>query len=242
MPPKTSLRGFLRKDILQNRITTAPLKGRTHAPPKAVPEKSHELDYLFDEDITAVKDSKPESETDSLFEEPPVMEKTKTQERQENLRRFLAESNQARAADQKDTSEETIFMKDLKKELEELVTREGEADREEKLKLRVEKSALIRKIAALEAEEKGNKARQLKSNLDEFSKTLPACTPEEEKALKAKAEQISKAFAGLERVPSKRNRENTDNDLDGEERLRIGKSYKRRAMEVTGHWGATIHD
>ncbi|XMA16363.1 hypothetical protein WAI453_009154 [Rhynchosporium graminicola] len=179
MPPKTNLRGFLRKDIRRNKITTAPLKGRTLAFPKPVTEEANELDYPFDEDITESKENNPGSKPDSMSVKPIVKEMTMEQ----------------------------------------------------------------------------------KPNLDEFSRCLPACTSEEKNTTKAKAKQIAKAFAGFEvnsdhidscivlltltsakKTPSKRNRENTDNDLDGEERLRMGKSYKRPAMEVTGHWGMTVHD
>ncbi|CZS92177.1 uncharacterized protein RAG0_02658 [Rhynchosporium agropyri] len=242
MPPKTNLRGILRKDIRRNKITTAPLEGHILAFPKPVTEEANELDYLFDEDITESKENNPGSKPDSMSAKPIVKEMTMEQKRQEILQQFISKSNETRMFTRKDTNTESLFLKGLKKDLEELVTREEQASREEKSKLRLAKSTLIRKITSVEAEEKGNRAKQLKSNLDEFSRCLPACTSGEENTTQAKAEPIAKAFAGFEKTPSKRNRENTDNDLDGEERLRMGKSYKRPAMEVTGHWGMTVHD
>ncbi|KAH6716886.1 hypothetical protein BKA61DRAFT_733123 [Leptodontidium sp. MPI-SDFR-AT-0119] len=244
MSPKPSLRGFLRKDILRNRIAASPLRDRTLSSPKQAPEEHHELDYLFEEDVAESKGYRetPESETNSLFGEPVgiVKEKSRGEERQEKLLRFLSDDNQAKAPASKVTG--SPVLKEMRKELEELVMKEGEAIWEEKAGLRIQKRELIRKIAALESEEKGKKDKELKSTLDEISKTLPALGPSEEKTLKATAEKAYKAFAGLERIPCKRNRDNTGNDLDGEERLRMGKTYKGPAMKVTGHWGITLHD
>ncbi|PVH86025.1 hypothetical protein DL98DRAFT_650521 [Cadophora sp. DSE1049] len=238
MPPKTSLRGFLRKDILHSRLTTAPLRSRSRPSPEGSPkeacEEPHELDYLFEEDSSERKDDTPESETESLFGEIIVKEKTKEEERREKLQRFLSESGQGKNLAQNIKHIETPALKETRKELENLVTREGDATSEERLEIRKQKRSLIRKITALEAEEK--------ATLDEISKTSPAIISEEAKKLKTKAKEISRAIAGLEGTPLKRNRQNTDNDLDGEERLRIGKTYRRPATKVTGHWGTTLHD
>lgn len=43
--------------------------------------------------------------------------------------------------------------------------------------------------------------------------------------------------------PQKRSRENLDHDLDGEDRLRLGKTFKKRGdTQTTGHWKCNIHD
>ncbi|KAG4434959.1 hypothetical protein IFR05_009571 [Cadophora sp. M221] len=237
MSPKPSLRGFLRKDILRNRITAAPLRDRTPSSLKQETEENHDVDYLFEEDAAERKDDgdNHELETDSLFGDSIVIveEKSKGEERQEKLRRFLSDNIHTNAPTKKFGDEETLTLKETRKELEELVMKEGEASSEERGGLRIQKRELIRKIAVLESEEKGKKAKKLKSTLDEISKTLPVLGPREEKTLKATAEK---------KVPLKRNRENIDNDLDGEERLRMGKTYKRPATTVTGHWGTTLHD
>ena len=84
------------------------------------------------------------------------------------------------------------------------------------MEIRKEKRSLIRRIAVLEAEEKGKKAKELKcrglpenielfcsdyidtATFDDISKTLPATGPDEAKKLKTKAEKISKAISGPE--------------------------------------------
>jgi hypothetical protein len=43
-------------------------------------------------------------------------------------------------------------------------------------------------------------------------------------------------LSSCQKTPSKRAREDDDLDLDGEERLRLGKSLKKRATEHTSRW------
>ncbi|KAK0102933.1 hypothetical protein ONS95_000875 [Cadophora gregata] len=253
MPPKISLRNFLRKDILRSRFSTAPLERSTRsyskitssATTKAPLEEPHKFDPLMEEITTENENECPNSETDTLFGEPIVEEKTVEEERQEKLRRLLSQGVQRKNVAQNTEHAEIPALEETRKELEELVRREDEATADEKLAMRNQKRALVRRISALEAEEKNRKVKRLKLTMDETLKNLWALGHEDARKLKIKAEKISKAVAGPEfrqRSTLKRNRQHTDNDLDGEERLRIGKTYKRPATKTTGHWGTTLHD
>ena len=218
MPPKTSLRALLRKDIVRGRVSIAPFRGRpcpsSSRNSKTAPEELH-VEHLFDSPPEG-KDSIIESETGSLFGEPIVKEKTREEKRQEKLQRLLAEDTQVTSQAQTIRCIESEALKEMRKELENLVTRDVEASFEEKLDIRKEKRSLIRRIAVLEAEERGKKAKELKcrglpenielfcsdyidtATFDDISKTLPAIGPDEAKKLNTKAEKISKAISGPE--------------------------------------------
>ncbi|KAH7314095.1 hypothetical protein BKA65DRAFT_516093 [Rhexocercosporidium sp. MPI-PUGE-AT-0058] len=226
MSPKPSLRVFLRKDILRNRITAAPLRGGTKpTSKKLVSEERHGLDCLFHEDTNAARergngDGESEVDAESLFGEPVCKGKSAGEKRKEELRRFLSESIQSKASVHK--AIESPVLRSMRKDLEDLVTKEGERCLEGRGDVRSQKRDLIRRIAALEAEEKRRKVEELKCKccstscccrfggifwvltllhtvkLDEISRTLPALGPGEEKTLRATAEKASNAFAGLE--------------------------------------------
>lgn len=163
MPPKTSLRALLRKDIIRGRVSIAPLRGRlcpsSSRNSKTVSEEPH-VDHLFDSPPGG-QESIVESETESLFGEPIVKEKTREEKRQEKLQRLLAEDTKVTKVAQNTGHIESAALKKMRKELESLVTREGEASSEQKSEIGKDKRSLIRRLAVLEAEENCKKAKEL---------------------------------------------------------------------------------
>ncbi|KAI9054798.1 hypothetical protein LZ554_001945 [Drepanopeziza brunnea f. sp. 'monogermtubi'] len=216
------------------------------------------IDALFEEDDTNGSDSETPLFHDSAnnpFGSPPVMERagsefmrpqTREQQGQQRLMKLVADHDESQRVHSKTrSSREDTALVGLRKELEGLLMRElGEVNWEEKARIRGQRSELIQKIARIESGDQHKKVRRLKATSDSTGGALPEpISPKEKKTLMLQAENLAKARAGIEVSPLKRAREDDDHDLDGEERLRLGRPVKKRAItHTTGHWKASIHD
>ncbi|TAQ91263.1 hypothetical protein B7494_g384 [Chlorociboria aeruginascens] len=123
----------------------------------------------------------------------------------------------------------------LRGELLLLVEREVGARGEELGDLRERRKRLVWEIKRLE----GEVERRVEADKIKELNKLPApepISPWEKKKLKSDRERVAKALAGKEVPKSKAKRERIpDEDLDGEDRLRLGKKIKVDPLWV-GHW------
>jgi hypothetical protein len=153
MPPKLSLRGFLRQDLLLSRTKSlipyyhehnASRKPNTKGAPAASVPFPPRPASPPNEDVKG--DAEPTQDVDSVFGEPIF---TKEEILQQKVEQLLAEDNKSKP-DTKQQCQNPELGK-LKGELSSLVLRELEASREERQLIRNRKTHLITAIGKLEA-------------------------------------------------------------------------------------------
>lgn len=162
------------------------------------------------------------------------------------LRRFLEDDGKGkdigtRKNEDKDT-EKHRELQELRSELEILVSQEESLSVKERREVKGHKRKLLAEIAKLEAEMESIETEKLKGTFafvflvkhvltscvaGSYSVLPPPISPMEQKRLNRAVQLIDKARAGKERVQHKRAFDDFDmEDLDGEERLRLGKKLK----------------
>ncbi|KUJ10257.1 uncharacterized protein LY89DRAFT_723516 [Mollisia scopiformis] len=131
----------------------------------------------------------------------------------------------------------------LRKEAEALVTQEVAATtKAEKMAIIKEREALILNIRQLERSDQEAKVNKLKDPYYKPLRSLPEpVSPGEKKKLMKQADLIAKARTTPVKPQKRRREDNSDDDLDGEERFHLGIKKPRKVAKATGHWQSTIH-
>ncbi|KAH6673759.1 hypothetical protein B0J14DRAFT_591514 [Halenospora varia] len=261
MPKITKLRTLLRKDIIQNQIqhpSDTPKR-------KTSGIKLHELDSLIQPSESANGDNASlfpntvhSDDLDSIFGEKIL---TKEEEEQAKIFKYL--EVRPHELSPKGYKHSTIpAIKELREELEALISDgTGSGPREAAL-FRRQKAALIQEISHLEvqAESAGKGERRkvtrqtLKEDLESFPEPLTYWDRQQIEKDRARAERAAAKAAAAEQADQesaekpkttpkrKRQAHTPDDDLDGEERLSSGRSLKRRSLELSGRWQSSLHD
>jgi hypothetical protein len=164
MPPRLSLKGFLRRDLLSRRTRALiPYHDEHNASRRKLGFKLNPaapdipLPPRPATPMSGNGEAAPARDVDSLFGEPIY---TKEEVRQENIQQLLAEDRK-HEQDVRPRSQNPELVK-LMDELNALVNRELEASGEEKKLIRSQKLALIKETGKVEARIKGKKVKRYK--------------------------------------------------------------------------------
>ncbi|CZR62426.1 uncharacterized protein PAC_12323 [Phialocephala subalpina] len=252
MPPIRDLKAFLRKEVKKGRIETPPApppqpKQTLGKPPLSLPRiksfKKPGPSSLFGDTITTNSQNNDDSGEGSWVNKGTNASGSgnfnPTEQRIEQFLVGGSTKNPSTLTRPSKNSELDV----LRKELEDVVSREAVAGRHEKKAIRKEKAALIEKISRLErAARRANVKKIMQPFLEPISKLSEPVTPEEKKNLMRQANLIEQARASPHTSSRKRARDGLDEDLlDGEDRLKFGLK-RSRGEKATGHWRTTLND
>ncbi|RDL33638.1 uncharacterized protein BP5553_08006 [Venustampulla echinocandica] len=247
---------FLRKEVRKTRVKPPredPRRTPTPPPFTSITDRRESENRLsINNDNALFSGLQARDEVDSVFGEHVP---TKEEIQQAKLERFLAQNPptiQEKPAfvsrQQKDIDAKIEFLKD---ELKALTTLANESNMQERSLIQRQRKALQQEIRYLEVEARVGKLgeqnrtmrAELKEELERLPEPLSAAEKRQIERMKARREK-ERLEAGKPKPKPKRKKSeyNSDDDLDGEERLRYGKSLKKKPVEVTGRWNSVIHD
>ncbi|KAE9363466.1 hypothetical protein N431DRAFT_355774 [Stipitochalara longipes BDJ] len=245
MPAKANLKIFLRRDLLSRRTRAlVPYYNEYNASRKPKVDLRYEPapDLPFPpRPATPEYNVQSAHDIDSLFGEPIY---TKEEIHQQKLEELLAGDRKRKHEEEAKPQTQNAELVKLMDELNSFVSRELNAQGDERQAIRGQKLALIKEIGKLETKIRVKKVEDCKVRKDDEA-TLPKPIDSlSKKQFQLLQERAAKAALGEGRR-QKRKREDENDEyemMDGEDRLRAGINNNRKELQLTGRWYSRIHD